>query len=126
MLPFNPEMSRMAAPGQCSTESTRTRSPSAARSGQHPARSGLAPRLLGARSGLATHPNCGPSPPKSPRVPRKRAALRGCYQFRLPGPGFMGTFSVEETEMPTHTTPHRQELPKRTRGGKEPGQGLAP
>lgn len=95
MLPFNPEMrAGQQRQGEKPTESTRPEALQACCTlRQHPARLAWRPPSLGARPGLATHPTKGPSPPKSLESPTQEGCkLRGCHQFRLPGPGFDGDF----------------------------------
>lgn len=57
-----------------------------------PSPPGPAPASWEPGQGWPRTQSAGPSPPKSPRVPHKSAVLRGCHQFRLPGPGFDGDF----------------------------------
>lgn len=87
-------------------------------------------RLLGARSGLAT--NTQTARPQSSEVPESPHARGLRYEAATSsaclGLALMGTFSVEETEMPVaYTTPHRQELQreedKRRQEGARSGLG---
>ena len=68
----------------------------------------------------------GPSPPKSPRVPRKRLCYEAATSSACLGLALTGTFSVEERERRLSRIEHptSRNFPKRTRGGKEPGQEL--
>lgn len=128
MLPLSRNESRTAQ-GSAPQVSQAKGSPVCCMLRQHrPAWPG-SPASWGPGQGWPRTQTAGPSPLKSPRVPRKRAALRGCHQFRLPGLKLMGDFLYcgGNRRYPCHL----YNIPGRTsrredRGGKEPGQGLAP
>lgn len=127
MLPFNPEM-RAGQQGQGNAPQSQPdwelcvccAAPSA------PGLPGLAPASWEPGQGWPRTQTAGPSPPKSPRVPCERAALRGCHQFCLPGPGFDGDFLCGgNREMSVaYRTPHRQELPEKDKRRQGASSGL--